>query len=200
MIIDASNAWNITGGAFLATAQLIYIIQIIRKKITPSIITWLGWALLVGVSFIAQITQYGWNTVLIGHMFSGLGCGMIFLVSLLSKHYSINSKDWYYLLLGIICMVLYVATRDPWLTTIFSILADAILGMPTILKAIKDPITEKNLGWNLALACWTLTIITGIKQDPIFLIFPIYCLIFNGIMTYLTLNKRIRLLIPSSKR
>ena len=190
-----TNAYliNIIASIFLATAQVIYIVRLIRRKVTPSVITWLGWAVLVAVSFVSQISDYGWNWVLMGHLFSGLGCTMIFVFSFFFKQYVIHPKDWYYLWLGMVCIVLYVLTKDPWLTTLFSILVDAILGLPTILKAIKNPITEKNLGWNLAMGCWGLTILTGINKDPIFLLFPIYCFLFNVLMSYLTTNRRILL-------
>lgn len=198
IILDNSYFLNVLASIFLASSQIIYIVQLIRKKITPSVITWLGWTLLVGISFVSQLNQYGWNWVLLGHLFSGMGCTLIFLFSFFSGHYIIQKRDWYYLCLGIGCIVLYLATKNPWLTTIFSILADAILGIPTILKALKNPLTEKNLGWNLAIGCWSLTIITGLNKDSIFLIFPIYCLLFNILMSYLTNNKRIRILKGST--
>lgn len=193
-ILEYSYYLNVVASLFLATAQIIYIVQLVRKKITPSVITWMGWTLLVGVSFVSQLEQYGWDWVLLGHLFSGLGCALIFLFSFFTKQYIIHRKDWHYLTLGTICIALYLITKDPWLTTIYSVLADAILGMPTITKAIKNPITERNLGWNLAIGCWVLTIITGINKDPIFLIFPVYCLLFNGFMSYLTSKPRIRIL------
>ncbi len=199
--METSNGYsyllNILAGVFLASAQSIYIIQVVRKKITPSAITWLGWSLLVGIAFVSQILHYGWDTVLFGHLFSAIGCTFIFLFSFLSKNYVIDKKDWKFLWLGIACIMLYIISKDSLLTTIFAVLADAILGVPTIIKAIKNPLSEKNLGWNLAIGCWILTVFTGLYKDPIFIIFPAYCLAFNLLMSYLTRNRRIRLMKDS---
>lgn len=182
----------IIAGLFLAAAQTIYITQVIKKRITPSLLTWLGWSILVGVSLYAQLMEYGWNWALIGHLTSFLGCSAIFVASLLSGHYSIVKKDWIFLYSGFACIVLYAVFTDPWSTTIFSVTADAVLGMPTILKAVKNPKTEKTIGWNIALGCWTLTVLTCWNKSALFFIFPVYCFIFNVTMSYLTTNRRVQ--------
>ena len=182
---------NLIAGLFLASAQSIYIVQIIKKQITPSLLTWMGWSILVTVALISQIVEYGWNWTLMGHLFSALGCTAIFIVSFVSKNFVILSKDWRYMYLGLGCIVLYLVFSDPWSTTIFAVLADGLLGMPTIIKAFHDPKTEKSVGWNIALGCWSLTLITCAGNHVIFILFPAYCFLFNAVMTYLTREKRI---------
>lgn len=182
----------IFGGLFLVTGQIIYIYQVVKKNITPSLLTWMGWSILVGVSLYAQIVEYGWNWALIGHLTSFMGCTAIFIASWISGHYVIVKKDWIFLYTGFACIALYLVFTDPWSTTIFSVTADAVLGMPTILKAIKNPKTEKTIGWNIALGCWTITLLACWDKNILFAIFPIYCFIFNVTMSYLTTNKRVR--------
>lgn len=182
---------NLFAGLFLAVAQSIYIVQLVRKQITPSLYTWLGWSILVVVGLVSQLVEYGWNWTLVGHLFSAIGCTAIFIFSIVSGSYVVRSKDWLYLLLGIICILIYLLFSDPWSTTIFAVLADGILGMPTILKAIKSPKTEKSMGWNIALGCWSLTLVTCWNNNALFIIFPAYCFLFNAVMSYLTTKKRI---------
>ncbi|OFZ36350.1 MAG: hypothetical protein A3D92_15265 [Bacteroidetes bacterium RIFCSPHIGHO2_02_FULL_44_7] len=186
----------LVAGLFLAVAQTIYIVQVYRKQITPSLFTWLGWAILVGVSLYAQLMEYGWNWSMIGHLSSFLGCTAIFIAALLSGHYLIVKKDWIFLYTGFACIALYAVFTDPWSTTIFAVTADAVLGMPTILKAIKNPKMEKTIGWNIALGCWTLTLVTCWDKSALFAIFPAYCFVFNVTMSYLTTNKRVRQSLP----
>lgn len=192
MFNDYQFVINLIAGFFLALAQVIYITQVVKKQITPSLFTWLGWSILVGVALISQLNKYGWSWALTGHLFSAVGCFFIFISAILSHNFSLLRKDWIYLYLGLGCVVFYLLFTDPWLTTIFAILADAILGIPTILKAIKEPKTEKSLGWNIALVCWTLTLITCIDKNTIFTLFPAYCFAFNAIMSYLTRKSRFR--------
>lgn len=191
MVQEYSFIVNLIAGLFLASAQSIYIIQVIKKQITPSLLTWMGWSILVSVALISQIVEYGWNWTLIGHVFSAFGCTFIFISAFVSKNFVIRSKDWRYLYLGLACVILYIVFSDPWSTTIFAILADTLLGMPTIIKAFHNPKTEKSIGWNIALGCWTLTLITCQGNHLIFILFPAYCFLFNAVMTYLTREKRI---------
>lgn len=191
---DYSFLLNILAGALLVTGQSVYIFQVWKKQIKPSLFTWLGWSVLVGVALFSQVMEWGWNWTLTGHIMSAVGCTVIFISTLLSRHFVVLPKDAYYLTLGVLCILLYVLSSNPWFTTIFAILADAILGLPTIVKAIKFPLSEKSKGWNIALLCWTLTLISCIGKDPIYLIFPAYCFLFNGSMIFLTRKQRVNLM------
>lgn len=182
---------NVIAGFFLVLAQSIYITQVIRKKITPSLLTWLGWAFLVGISLVAQLIEFGWSWVMMGHLFSALGCFGIFVSAVITKNFQVLKQDYIYLITGAFCLLLYIVYEDPWSTTIFAISADLALGIPTIIKAYKQPRTEKTLGWNIALGCWGLTLFTCLDKNIIFTLFPLYCFLFNVTMSVLTTNKRI---------
>lgn len=192
MLANYSFLFNIFAGLFLASAQLVYIIQVVNKQVKPSVITWSGWSFLVGIALLSQWVEFGWDWTLVGHLFSALGCTFIALFSLFSKNYTIFKKDWVYLLLGICCILLYAISSDALLTTLFAVLADFILGIPTFIKTIKNPINEKSRGWNIAIISWVLTILTCYQKDLIYFLFPLYCLLFNVFMSYFTNSKRIR--------
>jgi len=194
MILEYQFAINIVAGVFLAIAQSIYLIQVLKKQITPSILTWLGWSILVSVALVSQIIEYGWDWTLTGHLFAAFGCTFIFLSAFLTKNFVMHSQDWKFLYLGLVCVALYIIFSDPWLTTVFAILADLVLGIPTLIKGIKSPKTEKTIGWNIALVCWTLTLITCLDNNIIFFLFPLYCFLFNVTMSYLTRAKRVIML------
>ena len=87
MVQEYSFIVNLIPGLFLASAQYIYVIQVIKKQITPSLLTWMGWSILVSVALISQIVEYGWNWTLIGHVFSAFGCTFIFISALVSKNF-----------------------------------------------------------------------------------------------------------------
>lgn len=184
---------NILAGTFLVLAQSIYIVQVFKKEITPSLFTWLGWSVLVGISLVSQLQEFGWSWVLVGHLFSALGCFGIFLTAFLTQNFQLLKQDYIYLISGLVCVLLYVIFEDPWTTTIFAITADLVLGIPTILKAVKQPKTERTLGWNIALVCWAITLMTGYAENILFLLFPLYCFLFNLTMSALTTKKRILL-------
>lgn len=192
MLANYSFLINIFAGLFLASAQLVYIVQVVKKQVKPSVITWSGWSFLVGIALVSQCIEFGWEWALVGHLFSALGCTFIALFAFLSNNYTIYKKDWVYLTLGISCILLYVISSNALLTTLFAILADFILGIPTFVKAIKHPSTEKSKGWNIAIISWVLTILTCYQKELIYFLFPFYCLLFNLFMSYFTNAGRIR--------
>jgi hypothetical protein len=182
---------SLLAGILIVLAQLIYISQVVKKQVTPSVMSWIGWAIFIGTSFIAQLIELGWNWSLIGLLLSTIGCATISVYSLLSKNFTLKNRDWIYLFAGLACIYLYVTFSDPLLTTLFAIAADFVLGIPTILKAIQHPKTEKSRAWGIAVASWTFTLIICLNHDLIYALFPIYLFCFNGMMVLLTSRRRL---------
>lgn len=180
---------SLIAGALLFSAQSLYIYSVFRKKIIPSPLTWLGWSIMIGASFYAQMTGVGWHWNLIGIMLSATGCGLIAISSLLIGNYSLKKTDWIYLVAGLLCIILYFTFNSPWLTTIFTVIADLILAVPTISKALRYPETEKTPAWNLGFISWIFTLSICINHDLIYAVFPFYCLLFNAMMILLTFKR-----------
>ena len=128
----------------MVITQGIYIIDVIKKKIVPSLLTWFGWALLMGVSLVAQISESGLAYSQLGMITATLGCLSISVIALVLNNYSLKKVDWFILAIGLFCLVLYLVSKNAWLTTIYSILADLIIAIPMFTKVIKNPQSEKN--------------------------------------------------------
>jgi hypothetical protein len=177
--------------AFLAAllilfGQFTYFIDIWGRKIKPSILSWYGWTLLMGILLVAQLISVGWDWSLMSVITCTVGCIAIGTASLIKKNYTLVRTDWWFILLGVFCIILYLASNDPWLTTIFATLADLIIGLPTIIKAYKDPINEKSNAWLISLFSWSLTLSISFNHDFVYAIFPIYVWIYCIIIVYLT--------------
>ncbi len=173
-------------GLLIFTAQLILLKDVITKKISPSLLSWIGWALLMGTSLVAQIVNKGWQWSLTGLLLSTIGCVTIFTLALVLNNYLIKKADWYFLLLGLVCLAIYLSSKNPWLTTGFAILADAIVGIPTIYNGFKYPASQKTSAWLLALTSWTFASFICIGHSLLYALFPIYLFLFNGLMYVLT--------------
>ena len=177
--------------AFLAAflvlfGQFTYFIDVWKKKVNPSILSWFGWALLMGTLLVAQLISVGWDWSLMSVISCTLGCIAIGIASLIQKNYNLSRIDWLYILLGIFCIVLYLASNDPWLTTVIATLADMIIGLPTILKSYKDPENEKSNAWLISLFSWSLTLSISFNHDFMYAIFPIYVWLYCATIIYLT--------------
>ena len=129
------KVFSILAAIFIVTAQVIFVRDIFRRKIKPSVLSWIGWALLMGTSMVSQIYSMGWAWSLTGIVFSTIACLFIFVTSLSLNQYLIKKTDWKFLALGFICVIIYYLSKDPWLTTCFAIGADLAVGIPTLVHA-----------------------------------------------------------------
>lgn len=178
-----------TAGLLIFSAQVVVLRDIYKRKISPGILSWLGWALLMGTSFIAQTTSKGWQWSLMGLLISTMGCFIISFSAWALSNFLIKRSDWNFLVLGLLCMVIYLVSKDPWLTTAFAILADFIVGIPTLRHAYEKPATQKTRGWTLGFISWSVSLIICIGHSPLYAMFPIYLFLYNAAMLRLTHRK-----------
>ena len=176
----------------ISSAQVIYMINTIRRRIRPSVLSWVGWAFLMGTSVVSQVVGKGWQWSMTSVMSSAVGCLTIGLVAWFSGSYSLLRRDWKFLGLGVICVCIYLLSNNPWTTTVFAICADGLLAIPTFLKAFKEPALERSPAWVLGVVSATLALMTCVGHSWIYVLFPAYLFLFNGTMTWLTQVRSLR--------
>jgi len=183
---------GVLAGIVIGAAQLIYLLNGLKRKVTPSVLSWFGWACLMGTSLVAQVIGKGWQWSMTGILCSTVGCIVIAGVAFLSGNYSFRKVDLSFLVVGLICIAIYLLSSDPWITTIFAIIADAALGIPTIRNAVRAPKMERSAAWGLGVVSSTLALIICIHHDWIYVLFPGYLFLFNGTMAVLTRIRGVR--------
>ena len=177
---------GVLAGMAIGSAQLIYLVNGLQKKVTPSVLSWFGWAFLMGTSLVSQVVTKGWQWSMTGILCSTAGCVAIAAVAFFSGNYSFKRRDWWFLLAGLGCVGVYLGSANPWVTTIFAIIADALLGIPTIVKAYRDPASERSAAWVLGVVSSTLALVICVHHDMIYVLFPAYLWVFNAGMVGLT--------------
>ncbi|HEY4062136.1 MAG TPA: hypothetical protein VGM30_09560 [Puia sp.] len=173
-------------GSMITIAQIVYLTNTIKRKIRPSVLSWMGWALLMGTSLISQVLGAGWQWSLTSLLLSAVGATTIAITAFCIRNFSLSASDWKFLVLGLGCIGIYFGSHDPWSTTIFAIIADGILGIPTIIKAYKDPVSERSMAWIFGVASQTIALVLCIGHSPLYVLFPLYLFLFNGTMVCLT--------------
>jgi len=146
-------------------AQIIYINGVVKRQITPSVFSWFCWSMLMVVTLIAQIIEIGWDWSQSGILVSTIGCMSIGMVALLFANYSYEKSDVTYLLLGLGCFGVYLISSDPWITTLLAVISDFIIGIPTIVKAVKTATSARSPACIISFFCWTLTLILSLTHD-----------------------------------
>jgi hypothetical protein len=177
---------GVLAGMAIGSAQLIYLVNGLQKKVTPSVLSWFGWAFLMGTSLVSQVVTKGWQWSMTGILCSTAGCVAIAAVAFFSGNYSFKRRDWWFLLAGLGCVGVYLGSANPWVTTMFAIIADALLGVPTIVKAYRDPASERSMAWALGTVSSTLALVICVGHDVIYVLFPAYLWVFNTGMVGLT--------------
>lgn len=157
-----------------------YVIDTIKGKVKPNRVSWFLWMLAPGIAFFAEIKQG-----------VGLQSLMTFIVAfvplmvLLSSF--VNKKSYWKLsTLDFICgafslagLILWLVTKTGNIAIIFSILADMMASIPTVVKAYKEPESEGALVFWAGVVLGGLTILTINNWTIAVAAYPIYILIIN---------------------
>jgi hypothetical protein len=162
-----------------------------EDEIKPAFLSWIGWSILMGISFMSQYISEGWSLKLITLLISALGSFLIgFSARFIFKKYAYKKDHNKFIIYGLACSIMYLVTNNAWITTITAIIADGIFAIPVIQNAIITPEQEKSKAWPIALFTWILNLVmVSIDFSWLHLLWPIYLILFNGTMTLLTFRK-----------
>jgi hypothetical protein len=159
-----------------ATGNVIYLLDLMRTKTKPHVFTWLVWAVLDVIIFLAQLVS-GAGVASFVILANGIFSLIIFAVATRRSDISIVFADWIFLAGAGLAMILWVMTNGPLLSVIL-ISTMGIFGfMPTIRKSISQPYAETVVYFLLqgtrsaltVIALEEFTVVTAL--DPFVLIF-----------------------------
>lgn len=157
-----------------------YIIDTLKGKTKPNKITWFFWALAPLIAFAAEIQQgVGLSSLMTFSV--GLSPLLIFVASFINKN-----SQWKLTTFDLICgglslcgLILWSITRIGNIAIFFSIMADLLASLPTLIKAYKAPETESSLIYLLSGINGLIALLTIKTWTFEFYGFPLYILLFN---------------------
>lgn len=133
----------IIGALFNIVGSSSYVIKTIKGKTRPNRVSWFLWALAPLIAFSAEVRQGVGLRSLMTFMV-GFGPALVFIASFINK-----KSIWKITKLDIMCGLLSVTALIAWRITgtgnvaiSLSIATDLLAGVPTLLKAFKEPKTE----------------------------------------------------------
>jgi len=163
-------------GLFLAViGGLSYLVDTLKGKTTPNRVTWFLWALAPLIAFSAQLQQGVGLTALLTFIV-GFNPLLIFLASFINRKavYKLTKLDVVCGVLSIVGIILWRVTDIGNLAILFSIMADALAGVPTIVKSYKNPETESYTIFLLGSINAGITLLTIKVWDFAHYAFPLY--------------------------
>ncbi len=121
-----------------------YAYNTLKGNTKPNRVSWFLWATVPMIAFIAQIGEgVSLYTSLMTFMV-GFGPILVLLASILNKksYWKISKLDYICGGLSILAVVLWLITGEGIVAIALSIIADLLAGIPTLIKAFKDPESE----------------------------------------------------------
>ena len=166
-----------------AVGSVAYLIDTIKGKVKPNRVSFLLWSLAPFIAFAAQIKQ-GVGLEALMTLSTGFLPITVLAGSFLNKkaEWKLTKFDLFCGFLSIVGLVLWQITKVGNVAIFFSILADGLAAVPTIVKAYKYPDTE--LAWPWIASCFgvLLTILTLKELSFANSGFIIYILIVDAII------------------
>lgn len=151
----------IIGALLGAAGSVAYLIDTVKGKVKPNRVSFLLWSIAPFIAFFAQINQ-GVGLESLMTFSTGFLPLTVFIASFVNK-----KAEWKLTRFDLICGILSLAGLVLWLITkvgniaiFFSIVADGLASVPTIVKAYKYPDTEIAWPWIATVFGVVLTLLT----------------------------------------
>lgn len=158
---------------FIGTSS--YLIDTLKGKIKPNRVTFFIWPLAAFIAFLAQVQQkVGYQALFTFSVF--LLPFSVFVASFFNKkaYWKLTTFDLGCGALSIVGLILWQITKVGNVAIAFSILADGLATLPTIVKAYRYPETESAWPWATASINGLLVILTIKNWNFATYGFPIY--------------------------
>ena len=135
-----------------------YLVDTVKGKIQPNRVTWFLWTLAPLIAFAAEVKQ-GVGIQSLMTFSVGFIPLLVFIASFFNKKavWKLGTLDYVCGALSVLGLILWLVTKVGNIAIIFSILADALAAVPTIIKSFRTPESES---YSVYLAGWMNSIIT----------------------------------------
>lgn len=173
----------IVGTLIGAVGALAYLVDTVKGKVKPNRVSFLLWSIAPFIAFAAQIKQ-GVGLESLMTFSTGFLPILTFAASFVNKkaEWKITRFDLLCGFLSIIGLVLWLITKVGNIAIFFSIIADGLAAIPTVVKAYKYPDTELAWPWIATVVGVILTLLTLTEWTFANSGFIIYILIINTII------------------
>jgi hypothetical protein len=185
-----SEVLVILGIASNAIGTAIYFVATLKGEVKPNKVTFLLWALPPFVTFFAQINQ-GVGIQSLMTLSVGILPLIVLGASFVNKkaYWKTKAFDLSCGSLSIVGLVLWYLTKEGNLAIIFSILADGLASLPTIIKAYHHPETESAIPWLGSVIGGALTVLSVAEWNFQTVAFPLYYTIAMFFIFFFTATK-----------
>ena len=178
-----SPGFAVIGTLIGAVGSIAYLIDTVKGKIQPNRVSFLLWSIAPCIAFAAQMEQ-GAGMEALMTLSTGFLPLLTFVASFVNKKsvWKLTRFDLVCGALSILGLILWQITKVGNIAIVFSILADGLAAVPTIVKSYRYPDTEIAWPWIAAPLGIILTLLTLKELTFTNSSFIIYILIVNTVI------------------
>jgi hypothetical protein len=181
----------VVGAVIGSLGGLYYLFETLVGRSQPNRITWLLWGIFPMVIFVAQRAQgvegLSWASFVAG--FTPL---LIVAASFVNEkaYWKSAPRDYYLMAAAVLGIVLWAVTDDPNLALLFSLLADVLAGIPTLVKSYRHPRSESWIAYAVSSAGFGVSLLSVQTFDFQNAAFVAYLFLLNGTLAVLASRSR----------
>ena len=155
------NAFIIIGTLIGAAGSVVYLVNTVKGRVRPNRVSFLLWSIAPLIAFFAQIKQ-GVGLEALMTFSTGFLPLTVFIGSFVNKQaeWKLTRFDLACGILSLVGLALWMITRVGNVAIFFSIVADGLAAIPTIVKAYRYPDTEIAWPWISTVVGVILTLLT----------------------------------------
>ncbi|WP_291272456.1 hypothetical protein [Geothrix sp.] len=163
-----------------------YLYETLLGKAQPNRITWLLWGIFPMVIFVAQRAQ-GVAGVSWVSFAAGLTPLLIVIASFFNPkaYWKSKPRDYYLMAAAILGILLWVMTDQPNLALLFSLMADMLAGVPTLIKSYRHPHSESWVAYAVSAFGFGISLLSIQIHNIENTTFVVYVFLLNGVLALL---------------
>ena len=176
----------ILGAIIASIGSLSYLIYTIKGKVKPNRVSFLLWSLAPLIAFVAELQQgVGLQSIMTFEV--GFLPLTIFIASFFNKNakWRLTRFDLTCGVLSLVGLLLWYVTSSGNVAIVFSILADALAALPTLVKSFNFPETESSWTYFATTLSAVITLLTVKIWDLANAGFPLYISIVTLVISVL---------------
>lgn len=181
----------IIGAIIGSLGGLYYLYDTIIGKAQPNRVTWLLWGIFPMVIFVAQRAQ-GVESLSWTSFVAGFTPFLIVAASYFNKkaYWKSAPRDYYLMAAALVGIILWAITDNPNLALLFSLVADILAAIPTLIKSISHPQSESWIGYTISAFGFGISLLSVQIFDFENTAFVAYVFVLNATLAVLATRRR----------
>lgn len=189
MISLSKETYALIGIGLMMCSRGSYIASILKGRTRPHSFSWFIWGVISTIGFAAQYAEDTGPACWV-RGFGAATCFLLVVMGWFKGERDIRRADLVTLIVALLAIPLWVATKTPLWSVILVCLIDTIGYFPTIRKSWHKPRQETYVGYILSCLAAFFSLLAIENYTPVTWLYPVVLVISNGSMAVFLLARR----------